>query len=140
MSDDENGTGVSVGTLGIVELVEVCLEMAGRSRSLFGQVGGWVSDESDPALQRWYAVGSHRHAWHAELWEERLPKIPMEGGGSQPPVSTGRADAYRGHLEQLLTDLDRLAPRIDPVLDPSTVRVITLVQADLADLLATAPT
>ncbi|MEQ8439677.1 MAG: hypothetical protein RIB65_19455 [Ilumatobacter fluminis] len=130
----------STGTLGIVDLVDVCRDMRSRNRALFGQIGEWVADESDPALQRWFAVGSHRHAWHADLWDERLPKIPMEGGRDSVLITTGRADAYRQHLEQMVADLDELSPRIDATLDPSTARVVTLVRADLVDLLDRAPT
>ncbi len=130
----------STGTLGIVDLVDVCRDMRSRNQALFEQIGEWVADESDPALQRWFAVGSHRHAWHADLWDERLPKIPMEGGRDSVLITTGRADAYRQHLEQMVADLDELSPRIDATLDPSTARVVTLVRADLVDLLDRAPT
>lgn len=132
----------SAGTLGIVDLVDVCADLASRSRSLFRQVGGWVADEPDPALQRWFAVGSHRHAWHADLWAERLPKIPVECVDDDPvaPESAERAGVYRQQLDQMLADLDELSPRIDATLDPSTARVITLVRADLVDLLDRAPT
>ena len=128
------------GTCGIVELVDVCREMASRNRALFRLVGQWVADERDPELQRWFAVGSHRHAWHAELWDERLPKIPIDGDPDDHAApSAGRADSYRQQLDEMVADLDELAARVDAALDPSTVRVITLVRADLADLADRAP-
>jgi hypothetical protein len=129
-------------TIGIVELVDVCGRLASRNRALFRRVGGWVADENDPGLQRWFAIGSHRHAWHAELWEERLPKIPVDRVDDDPvdPASDERAGAYRQQLEQMLSDLDALGLRLVPVLDPSTARVISLVRADVADLLDRSPT
>lgn len=127
------------GTLGIVELVDVCRAMYERNDALFRESGAWVTDEADPALQRWFAVGSHRHAWHAELWQDRLPQIPLDVGAPDAPPSTGGVDGYRAELNRLLADLDALESRIDPDLDPSTARVITLVRADLLDLLDRAP-
>ena len=132
------------GTVGIVELVDVCTEMASRNRALFRQVGGWVADESEPALQRWFAVGSHRHAWHAELWDERLPKIPVDGPADDAVAAAeplaDRAGVYRQQLEQLVADLDTWSTQVEPTLDPSTARVIALVRSDLTDLLDRSPT
>ena len=135
------GTG-SAGSLGIVDLVEVCADQASRNRSLFRQVGEWVADETDPALQRWFAIGSHRHAWHAELWAERLPKIPVDRPDDAPadPPSNDRAAAYGQQLQQMVANLDELSPRVDPTLDASTARVIALVRADVVDLLDRSPT
>lgn len=132
----------------IVELVTVCERMAATNRALFEQLGPWVVDEPDPKAQQWFAVACHRHAWHAELWERRRPSIaqPIRVSwagptGTSHPAETGRDRVawYSNRLAALKHDLAELEGRLDPVLDPSTARVITLVRADLDDLQTAAP-
>jgi hypothetical protein len=130
-------TATADGRIGIVELVAVCEGFSARNRSLFERLGGWVADEPDPTLQRWFAVGTHRHAWHAELWDARRPAIPVA-----PPQPASAADRdpddraawYRAELASMRSDVAELAGRVDPLLDPSTQRVIDLVLTDVADL------
>jgi hypothetical protein len=127
--------------LGIIELGEVCNTMRARNIKLFEQLGGWVADTTDPALQRLFAEACHRHAWHAELWAHRAPDIrPVEVDTSAtaapgPLVAAGeRGSTYRGALDRLLADLHELLARVDVLLDPGTARTIALVTVDLADL------
>jgi hypothetical protein len=129
--------------IGIVELVEVCERFAERNRLLFGRLGVWVADEPDPSLQRWFAIAAHRHAWHAELWDDRRPTIPVTAPSAPPPSDAdadpgadpgGRAGWYRAAVASMRADLTELASRVDPRLDPSTRRVVDLVRADLDDL------
>lgn len=131
-----------MSTVPIVELVGRCDEMAATHRRLFELVGSWVADEPDPARQRLYGIASHRHAWHAELWEQRSPAIPVEAASNGAPQRTppedgdARHDWYHGALADLIDDTVALADAVDPTLDPGTVRVARLVLADLADLTA----
>jgi len=137
--------------VGIVELNRVCAEMRARNLELFEALGGWVATTSDGELQRLFAEACHRHAWHAELWERRLPMIPVAGATAAPPVvATGdtaegedtaeddeaRRRSYRGRLVALDEDLQRLRARIDPTLDPSSARTIDLVGRDVAELIS----
>jgi hypothetical protein len=127
--------------LGIVELSHVCADMRARNLELFERLGAWVPATADGALQRLFAEACHRHAWHAELWQRRMPAIPI-GVHAERPASAARELVGDGprhqHYRQALTELrDRLAalrPRVDPVLDPSTARTIDLVAGDLDDL------
>jgi hypothetical protein len=135
-----------VSTMPITELVDRCAAMAATHRRLFDVLGGWAVDDPDPIRQRWYATAAHRHAWHAELWDERRPAIPVEptpaaaATGLTPPEGTDeRADWYSGVLARLLADTAALAGDVDAVLDPGTVRVTQLVGADLGELVSTAP-
>jgi hypothetical protein len=129
--------------IGIVELGRICDEQWAVGRGWFATLGGWVSDEPAPALQRLYATASHRHAWHADLWRARRPTIPPVQAQPDPdpaPIvvdAEDRSAAYREGLATMRRSLDELRARIDPDLDPSTVRVIDLVSADLADLATT---
>ena len=138
------GTSVPVGTIRVADLVDICEHMAAINRELFERLGGWVADEPEPAFQQWFAVACHRHAWHADLWNERRPEVPI---APTPAAATAersepddRAGWYADQLAALQRDLAAIDARVDPVLDPSTTRVIHLVAADLADLAARAPT
>ncbi|MCB0966594.1 MAG: hypothetical protein KDB37_07130 [Ilumatobacter sp.] len=132
-----SGATETGGTVGIVELVAICAEMRGRCRAMFRAIGQWVPQESDPVAQRRYAIASHRHAWHADLWDERLPKIPVDAIGVDSVTILPPDRWYPAALDEMIADLDELEARVDPMLDPSTVRVITLVRADLVDLRST---
>jgi hypothetical protein len=43
--------------------------------ALYGVVGSWVADIPAPSVQLYLDAQSMRHAWHAELWAERLPVL-----------------------------------------------------------------
>ena len=134
--------------LGIVELVEVCARERARTLALFEHLGGWVATTTSPPLQRVFATAAHRHAWHAQLWADRSPTIPVPHVVADVAAIVEAGDdadrwtAYVTSLGTLIIELGRLRDRIDPELDPGTARVIELVGADanrLADLVAVAP-
>lgn len=114
--------------------------MASAHRQLFEVLGSWIADELDPDRQRHFAIACHRHAWHAELWTERTPSIPVEplrvDPALPPPPSepATRLDWYLSRLDELVERTSQVAAEIDPALDPSTARVTRLVLADLAEL------
>lgn len=129
--------------LGIVELAEVCAAMRARNLHLFELLGGWVTTTPPGRRQRMFAEACHRHAWHAELWAQRAPRIPRvdldaattttcDQPADVPPDR--RADEYARLLDALIEDVDQLASRVDPTIDPGTVRTVTLVRADLTEL------
>ena len=130
------------GHLGIVELGSISADMRARNIDLFEQLGHWVVDTPDPSLQRLFAEASHLHAWHAELWAQRAPVIPpveLDNSVAAPPAAlvdpADRATVYGAALDRLLTELARAAGTGSmQLLDPSTVRTIGLVTADLAAL------
>jgi hypothetical protein len=126
-------------TVPISEVVDISTSMQARFADLFETLGGWVTSTDDPALQRRFAQAAHRHAWHAQLWSDRRPTIPLE------PATPTRVDAatedatpalrlawYLDQIDRLRADLIALSGRIDSQLDPSTTRVISLILADLA--------
>ena len=134
--------------LGIVELVEVCARERARALALFQHLGSWVATTADPTLQRLFATAAHRHAWHAQLWADRSPAIPVPHVVADVAAiveagdDTDRWTAYVTSLGTLIVELGALRDRIDPDLDPGTARVIELVGADanrLADLVAATP-
>ncbi len=42
---------------------------------LFEVLGGWVVTETEPEARLLFDVQSRHHAWHAQLWEERIPEV-----------------------------------------------------------------
>lgn len=135
-------TGIFMSSPTIVELIDICEQMAATSRRLFEIVGTWVADEPDHAAQRRFSIGAHRHAWHAELWEARRPAVPLDAADLDAPRVDAddvvdRTDWYDAQLGLLRDQLDALLIRVDTDLDPSTARTVSLVRADVADLLET---
>ena len=125
--------------IGIVDLIDVCDRRYADDLGWFTVLGAWVVDEPDPATQRWFATAAHRHAWHADLWAQRRPAVPHDVDHVLPDPATvepwgERAEAYDAHLAAVRAELAELRAMIDPELDPSTLRTITLVDADLATL------
>ncbi len=127
--------------LGIIEIGDICARMRARSLGLFEQLGRWVFDTPDPSSQRLFAEAAHRHAWHAELWAQRAPVIPavdLDGPTAGAPAAlipaTERIPLYTAALDEFVDELRSIGARVDPVLDPSTVRTVDLVTADLLDL------
>jgi len=138
-----SATASDASQLGIVELVDVCARERARSLALFERTGEWVVSTTDPGLQRFFATASHRHAWHAELWADRTPTIPVaptaghDSWIAEATDDAGRGAAHASALDALLTDLAAIRERVDRDLDPSTVRVLDLVCADVSELAAT---
>ena len=42
---------------------------------LFETLGRWARELPDPSIKRLFGTWCHRHAWHAELWRDRLPAV-----------------------------------------------------------------
>ena len=130
--------------ISITDLIEVCDEQYARNLGWFELLGQRVRAEPDPKLQRLFATAAQRHAWHAELWASRRPAIPHDTIHPLPPPTAPSIEgdlpaAYREHLVAERVTLARLRAGVDRDLDPSTVRVIDLVDADLADLQSQVP-
>lgn len=129
--------------VGIVELAGLCTTMRARNLRLFELLGGWVTTTPPGDRQRLFAEACHRHAWHAELWAQRTPRIPpVDPGAATIPARTDGSDVepdrrsqrYAELLTALIEDVDQLADRTDATLDPSTMHTIRLVATDLTDL------
>jgi hypothetical protein len=115
---------------------------------LFETLGRWARELPDPSVKRLFGTWCHRHAWHAELWRERLPTVGALDGedddvdGWIAPVRAALADvstsaeAIAALRQSVLPALeDAVAEHrdgIDPLLDRPTARVLDLVAADLA--------
>lgn len=134
--------------VGIVELGSYCATAEAVHHHLFVVTGNWATDvaaEPDPAAQQLFAVATHRHAWHEQLWSARRPATPALDGTAAAPRHVRLADdtpvehrlqAYRAAIGTIRDADAELARRCDRDLDPSTWRVIELVGADLTALTA----
>ncbi|HEX2272501.1 MAG TPA: hypothetical protein VHG90_01340 [Acidimicrobiales bacterium] len=135
--------------------------MAGHSRwletRLYEVLGAWVAVEPDPEVKSAFAAHSLRHAWHAEVWRERVPKVAhLDADALTVPAGEAVAGMV-GALEEAagadqtierLVGVARLVlPRLvaayrvrleaaHPLADGPTVRWLGLVLADEGAALA----
>ena len=114
---------------------------------LFETLGRWARELPDPSVKRLFGTWCHRHAWHAELWRDRLPAVDWLADTGDDvdawiePLRTALADvrtseeAIAALRESVLPALEAAVSEhrdaIDPLLDGPTARVLDLVGADL---------
>ena len=78
--------------------------------ALYGMLGAWVTDMPVPAVQVHLDGQSLRHAWHADLWADRLPvQAGADPTGLTVPSATSAA---------LFAVLDGHAPATAPPARP----------------------
>jgi hypothetical protein len=125
-------------------------------RRLFEVLGGWVVSEPVPEARLMFDVYSQQHAWHAELWAERLPVLDTVDQATltlPPNVEVdrllgmlaggvpGQAPAAGGTLLRLVAMARVVLPRLvagyglhlrraAPVADGPVVRSLRLVARD----------
>jgi hypothetical protein len=141
----------------VVRTLEETARLVHRYRWLeartFELLGGWVAVERAPEVQRLFGVQAHHHAWHAELWEQRLPSAR----GASPPVPdsvppgleafvdalaqpTGPeatverlVGVYRVLVPHKLTTYRRHLAEVSPVADGPVARALRLALRDELD-------
>jgi len=121
-------------------------------RRLFEVLGGWVATEPVAEARLLFDVYSQQHAWHAELWAERLPVLDGLDPATltQPPSAevdrllallAGKAPTAGGTLLRLVGLARVVFPRLiagyglhlrraAPVADAPVVRSLRLVVRD----------
>jgi hypothetical protein len=125
-------------------------------RHLFEVLGGWVVSEPVPEARLMFDVYSQQHAWHAELWADRLPVLDSLDQATltlPPSVEVdrllgllaggvpGQAPAAGGTLLRLVAMARVVLPRLiagyglhlrraAPVADAPVVRSLRLVTRD----------
>ena len=125
-------------------------------RRLFEVLGGWVMSEPVDEAQLVFDIYSRQHAWHAELWAERLPVLDTMDPATLtlPPsvevdrlfgmlagAAPGQAVAGGGTLVRLVSLARVVLPRLiagydlhlrraAPVADGPVVRSLRLVMRD----------
>jgi hypothetical protein len=80
--------------------------------ALYVLLGGWVLDVGIPAVQVRLDGQSMRHAWHAELWAERLPVLAGVDGDrlTVPSASTAALLAALEGETPVVGDADAWGP------------------------------
>jgi hypothetical protein len=143
------GAGVSIG-------IEETARLAGLYRwcelQLFEVTGRRAVTVPEPAVKRVLGAHSSLHAWHADLWADRLPELhetgpdrltrPVDdalaqfaaavaapdGGGSTIGTLVG---VYRVFVPHVATAYRRHLGAVDGQTDAPTARTLTLVLRDL---------
>ncbi|HEV3401021.1 MAG TPA: hypothetical protein VG078_04285 [Acidimicrobiales bacterium] len=135
--------------------------MAGHARwletRLFEVLGAWVAVEADPEVKALLAAHSLRHAWHADVWRDRLPRVAhLDADALTVPAGDGVAEvvavlegtAGADQTVERLAGVARVVlPRLvaayrarlqaaHPLADGPTARWLGLVVADEAAALA----
>jgi hypothetical protein len=106
---------------------------------LFETLGRWARDAPEPAAKRTFATWCHRHAWHADLWRDRLPAIDgrQRAPGAADDRRGGRADGTAGdadggdHPEAAVVDV-WLEPLRRVLTDPATATTTEAKRSVLA--------
>ncbi len=117
---------------------------------LFELTGAWAAEPAPPAVQVHLDGVSAQHAWHAELWADRLPVLDWfdpdgvtASFGSSGPLldALGRladpvgrlSGLYRVVVPRLVAGYDRHLARTVPATDGPVVRALRLVGRDEVD-------
>jgi hypothetical protein len=118
---------------------------------LFEVLGAWVRTVPEPSVKTHLATHSRRHAWHADLWREHLPRVagidadslvappsdafPGVIAALAEPASTLErlAGTYRVVLPRVVTATARRLAAATPVADAALARSLRFVLADDLD-------
>lgn len=95
----EGDLGVGAPGLTLVDSARLAGGYAWIEARLFEELGSWVVNEAVHEARLLFDVQSQIHAWHAELWAERIPVVE---GVSDPASFTVAPDVG---VEQLLRAL-----------------------------------
>lgn len=88
--------GVGTTALGIEETARRAARYRWVSSSLFEVLGGWVSTAPEPEAKVLLSAHAAHCAWHASLWDDRLPGTYGIGAGTvTPPALEGAVEAVR---------------------------------------------
>jgi hypothetical protein len=132
----------------IDELARLAGTSCWMEQQLFAVLGGWSKSLAVPQAKALVASHSAQHAWHAQLWRDRIPAINGSDGyefvDAAPAheraiallrndhVSDGQrlAALYLVVVPSMVEGYHRHLDATDPVVDGSTIRVLNLIVAD----------
>jgi hypothetical protein len=96
---DDPLTGSAPAALSLVDLAQLVGGYRWVEFRMFEVLGSWVATESQAEARLMFDVQSRQHAWHAQLWADRLPAVV---GVIDPDVATAPPD---DGLEELFATL-----------------------------------
>jgi hypothetical protein len=157
--DGSAGGGRAEGALDLTGLQRVLGGYQWVERRAFEVLGSWVATEAVPQARLLFDVQSQQHAWHAELFAERMPSIDgadaasyvlppsaevdrlfavLGGGGVPGDASRPQAGGTllrlvglsRVLLPRLVAGYGRHLRRCVPVADAPVVRALRLTLRD----------
>jgi hypothetical protein len=123
---------------------------------LFEVVGGWAAEVPEPAAKVWLAAAARHHAWRADQWTDRFPRLrefdlaaatvapdgwepalaALSGTGRPPgevPTAARLAGLVRVVLPRLVVGHDALLSALSPEADGALRRTLKMVVADEVD-------
>lgn len=138
--------------LGLDEAARRAGHYAWLERRLFEVLGRWSTTVPEPDVKVCLAEHSRHHAWHAELWHERLPELrevvredlvvpPDDRGASVAEALVKGAEGSDYTLEKLVGIYRVLLPRLvaayrgdlelaSPITDGPALRALRLILRD----------
>ena len=72
---------------------------------LFEVLGEWATTVNEAAVSTRLGVHCHHHAWHADLWRDRIPVIPDV---SPDAVTVPTSAAFAGFVDEVVAPTDTL--------------------------------
>ncbi|MEI2639310.1 MAG: hypothetical protein V9F03_09980 [Microthrixaceae bacterium] len=150
MADSPDHRGSS-DFVGLLDAAEVLGGFAWTERCLFQFVGSWSASCSSPEMAIVLADHARRHAWHSQLWFDRLPELsvvdaeslvasPSEGVTQVFRTMDESGDdltrlvgVYRVMCPHLLSTYDAEIARFGDVAAPSVRRWATFIRGDLIE-------
>lgn len=144
-------SGVPKGALSLEDSARRLGAYVWLNRQLFEVLGGWVASTADAQAQVTLSEHCYQHAWHAELFEARLPRLREFHAVQFIHAPNGAAVELIESLQSLADELPRLAatyrvvlPRLyglyanhlghtAPIADAPVIRSLTLAMTDVAE-------
>jgi hypothetical protein len=125
----EAPAAVGAGALTLEEQSRVIGAYQWIERRLFEVTGGWVASEPVAEARLMFDVYSQQHAWHAELWSDRLPVLD----GLDPATLTLPPSS---EVDRLVTLLAGGALGQAPAAGGTLLRLVGLARVVLPRLIA----
>lgn len=143
----------------VEELAQRAANYLWTEERLFELLGGWVDSVAEPDVAVMLAEHSHHHAWHADMWRDRIPELAhlnperlghapnhewvdlfdalAAPGGSEAegaaPTIARLVGVYRVLIPHLVAVYSTHLRRAVPVADANTIRTLKLVLRDDLD-------
>ncbi len=138
----------------VEQLARIAGQCQWNEQQIFEIIGQWIAVVPEPQVSRMLAEHSAKHAWHANLWAERLPAVreldtarfvapatPLMQAvfdavrSPSAPTQTIEklAGVYRVVIPRLAKGYAAMSRHVSAEIDGPTARVLSLVLRDEQD-------